>query len=130
MSKKTILLVFVLCLGLVLTGFNSFYSVETEAEAATDPDFFEFDNETGKITYYDQEAGITDVVIPSEINGYAVTRIGEYAFQGKNITSLEIPDSVTEIETYAFSKNKLTSVEIPDSVTKIGEAAFWENKLS
>ena len=80
MSKKITLLIFVLCFGLFLTGFNNFYAAETEAVAVTTPDFFEFDNTTGEITDYNQEAGITDVVIPSEINGYTVTKIGKSAF--------------------------------------------------
>lgn len=80
--------------------------------------------------------------------GNGVTRIGSYAFENTNITSLTIPGSVTAIGDYgvnvnrylaeltlneglrsigkgAFSGNKrLTTVTIPDGVTTIGEEAF------
>lgn len=50
--------------------------------------------------------------------------IGEYAFMGKKITDIKIPDSVTEISKAAFNSCDFTSVTIPNSVTEIGEAAF------
>ena len=44
---------------------------------------------------------------------------------GKEVTSLIIPESVTEIKDYAFyGYTSLTSVSIPNSVTEIGEDAF------
>lgn len=44
-----------------------------------------------------------DVVIPSEIEGYAVTEIGEKAFQNcVNITEVTIPECITKIGSKAF----------------------------
>ena len=44
---------------------------------------------------------------------------------GKEVTSLIIPDDVTSIANYAFSGcSGLTSVAIPNSVTSIGQSAF------
>ena len=41
--------------------------------------------------------------IPSEIEGYPVTAIGERAFYGcYNLKSIDIPDSITSIGEYAF----------------------------
>lgn len=67
-----------------------------------------------------------EIVIPSEIDGLPVKKIGADAFAGywylKNIT---IPDTVTDIGAYAFSDcYDLKSITIPDSVTSIGEYAF------
>lgn len=65
-------------------------------------------------------------IIPSEINGFRVTAIREWAFYGcSDLTSVTIPDSVTEIGPGAFSEcTGLTSVTIPDSVTEIGREVF------
>lgn len=48
-----------------------------------------------------------DVVIPSKIAGYSVTRIGEWAFSfrnGNGLVRVTIPDSVSVIESSAFEK--------------------------
>lgn len=52
------------------------------------------------------------VILPSTINSWPVTKIGEAAFQDNTtITSVTIPDSVTEIGANAFAGcTKLTSV--------------------
>lgn len=46
-----------------------------------------------------------DIIIPSSIDGYEVTRIGSYAFyKCETIISVIIPDSVTRIEDEAFNQ--------------------------
>ncbi len=87
-----------------------------------------------------------DLEIPSEIDGVAVTSIGEYAFYRARYSSIVIPDSVTAIQyeafcdcfsssitigasvetigTYAFNNSEITSITIPDSVTTIYGSAF------
>ena len=44
----------------------------------------------------------TDVVIPSTINGYTITKIGERAFENGYMSSVTIPTSITLVEEYAF----------------------------
>jgi hypothetical protein len=70
-----------------------------------------------------------EVNIPPKIQKLPVTRIGTEAFNGENITSITIPDSVTFIGERAFFNNKLTSVTIPDSVTTVRVRAFAGNQL-
>ena len=53
-----------------------------------------------------------------------VTEIGQTAFAGARLTSLEIPNSVTKIGMKAFHLHHLTSLVIPGSVKEIGESAF------
>lgn len=106
-------------------------------------------DKTCKIADYTGSAA--ELVIPSELDGYTVTRIMNYAFQncdtltsvtvGKGITSIgigafenctslvciTIPDSVTHIEGNAFTGcEALTSIAIPDSVISVGLASFWK----
>lgn len=102
---------------------------------------------TIEITGWDRTA--TEAVIPSEVNGIAVTSIGFFAFSRctellkitipdsvksiddsafyycENLTSVTIPNSVTSIDSEAFRYcHSLTEVNIPDSVTEIGGEVF------
>ncbi len=108
-----------------------------QVDYVTDKECFAFDESTGSITDYLCYSGntndlpvITDVVIPSEIDGIKVTTIGRYAFSNNNLTSVVIPNSVTSIGYSAFKSNNLTSVVIPDSVTSIEIHAFSYNNLT
>ena len=76
------------------------------------------------------------LVIPGEIEGKPVTKIGKEAFKygafgsGKietAITSLELPDTLEEIDNNAFRGNKFASLVFPKSLKIIGEAAFESN---
>ncbi|MBQ3665372.1 MAG: leucine-rich repeat protein, partial [Lachnospiraceae bacterium] len=63
--------------------------------------------------------------IPAEIGGIPVTNIKPYAFNGANIISITIPNSMTRIDSCAFyGLSKLRAVNIPSSVTAIGAYAF------
>ena len=66
------------------------------------------------------------VVIPATIDGLAVVRIGDWAFEGHSeLTSIVIPDGVTEIGNEAFYDcTSLKSITIPDSVVSIRDYAF------
>ena len=104
-------------------------------------------NSEGEIT--DCDTSVTSAVIPSEIDGVKITKIGSYAFEYcinltgvilsdsvtvigdstfhycSSLTSITIPDSVTVIGQNAFSGcSSLTGISIPDSVTEIGQSAF------
>ena len=69
----------------------------------------------------------TKLVIPTTIDGYTVTSIGEEAFlRCTGLTSITIPESVTSIGSSAFSGcTSLASITIPSSVTSIGDSAFY-----
>ena len=82
--------------------------------------YFTYLDDDGEVTimgYYGPE----NAVMPSEIDGMPVTAIYDYAFyRNKDITTMEIPDSVQYIGKGAFSEcTYLTSVKIPDGVTSI-----------
>jgi hypothetical protein len=65
------------------------------------------------------------VTLPSIVNGYTVTAIGDDAFGEDNITSVVIPSTVGSIGPEAFVDCIfLASVTMTNSVTSIGAQAF------
>ncbi|MDR0984388.1 MAG: leucine-rich repeat domain-containing protein, partial [Ruminococcus sp.] len=76
-----------------------------ETEIGDDKDVYEYRSWTSSgvriLSYIGTE---TDIVIPSELDGYSVVSIATDAFYGlTELKSVVIPDSVTEIDYYAFS---------------------------
>jgi hypothetical protein len=82
------------------------------------------DGSTAAITGYTGRA--KKVIIPAEIEGKPVRKIGAQVFQVKDtITEVVIPNGVTSIGFSAFSScGSLTSITIPNGVTEIGGSAF------
>ena len=89
---------------------------------------WERDNLGVTITSYTGSGGV--VTIPSSINGIPVIAIGDNAFNGSNLSSISIPNSVITIGVFAFGGNELMTISIPNSVTYIGEGAFIFNQLT
>ncbi len=79
----------------------------------------------GTITKYNGKDAI--VVIPSSINGQAVTKIGEKAFYNNDyILSVTIPGGVTEVGANAFYDcDNIMTWYIPASLKVIGYRAFY-----
>ena len=91
-----------------------------------------FSNEEGVLKMGDNQSpdkfdDPTDLVLPSEVGGEAVTTIASGAFSdSSNLTSVVIPNTVTNIGDGAFYNNaNLKSVTIPNSVKSIGSGAFY-----
>ena len=130
--KKIIsaLLVAVMVSGVLASGIsNEILLIEANAEETTvfTEGFYTYNVENGEATITDVDTSISgDVVIPSALGGYPVTKIGGEAFyRNKNLTSIIIPDGVTTIGGYAFNNcSFLANITIPDSVVSIGNSAF------
>lgn len=76
--------------------------------------------------YSCEETASGDIIIPSTINGYPVTRIGQFAFADcKKITSVTISSGISEIGYFAFqSCTALKSVSLPESIVSVLEFSF------
>ena len=83
-----------------------------------------FDPDTGTIIDCDPE--VTSALIPAQIDGVAVTAIGDGAFTYCfDLTYVSIPEGVTSIGYGTFDCcYELETVVIPQSVTYIGDYAF------
>lgn len=125
MYKTTLLI-----LAMLLPFFASAHDFEVDGI------YYNINGNEATVTYQgsyptesDEYSG--DVVIPSTVsyNGttYRVTAIGQSAFQEcRNLTSIEIPNTVTTIGNYSFERcYSLRDIDIPNSVTTIGGAAFY-----
>lgn len=74
----------------------------------------------------------TEIVIPSEIDGYTVTAVGEkdYYYESfipakVNVKKVILPETLKQINDNAFRDlSTLEEINIPDSVTHIGTCAF------
>ena len=105
---------------------------------------------TSGTRYYESEESLTYMMalkIPNSINGFAVTKIGDHAFDGcKAVTIIGISPSVQEIGDYAFNgcsalrtinRNDYIPWEVeegkitlPTGITKVGYHAFEGLKAS
>ncbi|MBE6553138.1 MAG: hypothetical protein E7666_02230 [Ruminococcaceae bacterium] len=79
--------------------------------------------------FYKDHASTVAVVVPASINvngqSYAVTGIGEGAFEGAGINRVTLSDGITEIGANAFKGcSELISVNLGTTLTEIGAGAF------
>lgn len=71
-------------------------------------------------------ASVTDIIFPASLRS-----IGDYAFSGTTITSLNIPSGMKSVGKGSFSNCKyLKSIILPDSLERIGDAAFSDCPVS
>ncbi|MBO4584399.1 MAG: leucine-rich repeat protein [Clostridia bacterium] len=101
---------------------------------ATAADGFLYSINNGEVTITKCISGRRDVVIPSEIDGYPVTKIGSYAFYsyGTNVMHMKVtlPDTLKEIGSYAFYNCwSLREIKFPAGLEKIDQYAFNRCRL-
>ena len=83
-----------------------------------------------EVTYNDSVKLRGEVVIPATIvhDGitYHVTCIGDDAFRGCPVTSIDIPEGVTKIDDWAFNGcSRLEYIEFPNSLVSLGKWVFY-----
>ena len=86
---------------------------------------YTYDTVTQEATITGYSGASNNVTIPSSINGYTVTKIGDKAFFRKAVSTVSIPQTVTSIGKRAFLRTSLQSLSLPSGVTTVSEAAFY-----
>ena len=136
MKKQVVLMIVSLILVLVvLTGVLPVISVAADnsvladvgaGQIYADYDGFEYEIIGDEIVITAYVGTEVNVSIPSQINGYSVTGIGDYAFYCcREIENIIIPDCVKTIGFSAFEEcNSLISINIPSGVTFISWSLF------
>lgn len=81
-----------------------------------------------KVTITGMEEPVSELIIPAQIQGMPVDKIGDGAFyRCESLTTLKIPGSVKVIEEFAFGHcEKLQRVVFEDGLKSIGNYAFLE----
>ncbi len=75
------------------------------------------------VTGYTGEA--ENLILPDEINGVVICRIGEEAFlNNETIRSIRLPGNLERIDSRAFMGSQIETVILPDSVSYLGGLAF------
>lgn len=105
---------------IVITMLFCFMTAVHAADNYFELNGFTFDiNSEGKATIYDYTGSDTDVAIPNTLLKAPVIAIGDYAFYGKEITSVSF-DAATQLSsigTYSFyGCGSLSEVSIPSGV--------------
>ena len=136
--------------GIIILNIFCDLGITVSAKTSGDYEYSITDNNAVITVYY---GSATELIIPSQLDGYAVTSIGSSAFEYctslnsitipnsvtsigesafyecSSLNSVTIGNSVTSIGDNAFSCTSLKSVTIPNSVTSIGESAFYRTSL-
>ncbi|MCH5317266.1 MAG: leucine-rich repeat protein [Eubacterium sp.] len=109
---------------MILLSSLPFAGVTAFAAKSGDFEYRVLDDGTAEITGYNGYG--FDITIPSELDGYTVTSIGDYAFYScYSIESIIIPNTVKRIGYEAFYFcTELTDVTMPDKLKSIGKEAF------
>lgn len=87
----------------------------------------EYEVEGGFVTITDCDTAVTDVVIPSLIEGLPVKIIGSYAFSDcVAMTNVTLPSGVSRLDDGAFNRcESLLEISLPNTVTNLGDHAFY-----
>ena len=100
-----------------VTGISDNTAITAKADLKYNYGCFEYINYGDYIEISGCDDYVTDVVIPSEIDGVPVTSIGDSTFSNcSSLTLIEIPNSVTNIGTDSvISCSSLTSINVSEN---------------
>ncbi len=144
MKKTRLLFTFIMCTLLTATLFTVSAAAEGEEQKvytkAAFGNIFEYTVENGEATIVGATIEKGDMIIPSELGGYPVKKIGDKAFNDEyKIKSIFIQNGIEEIGREAFASDddrdddvriSVKSLTLPDTLKKIGYSAFFYLNLN
>uniref|UniRef100_UPI0035636252 leucine-rich repeat protein n=1 Tax=Labilibaculum sp. TaxID=2060723 RepID=UPI0035636252 len=71
-----------------------------------------------------------NITIPEVLDEQTIIGLGSGLFLGKDLTAIDLPQTLTSIDDYVFYFCMLTSIDLPTDLTSIGQYAFAANNLS
>lgn len=77
-----------------------------------------------EVTITSINKSLSELTIPSKIEGYPVTQIGASACKNGKLTKLSLPNTLLSIGESSFEDNYITEIDIPSSVKYIYDRAF------
>ena len=93
------------------------------SQISNDFSFDVMEDETVVITGY--HGTKTALSIPSSINGYTVTAIGDFAFaENETVLTITIPETVQSIGEFAFANSAIMTISGGNGVVSLGESCF------
>ncbi len=121
--KKSISLALAL---LMLLSVFTVVPLSASAETYTSGDWEYQLLDSGTLEIKGYNGSETELIVPGEIDGKKVTRIGNNAFENReNITSITLPNGIEEIGSEAFQEcSKLNNITLPETVKTIGDRSF------
>nr|WP_296076080.1 leucine-rich repeat domain-containing protein [uncultured Ruminococcus sp.] len=117
--KKLLALLLTLIMAVSVVSIVPTVSAEETVYTSGDFQYVKLNDKNIKITRYIGEG--LDVVIPSKLDNYTVTRVGENLFYyNREVTSVSFPDSIKKLEQYALNgARKIKKVTFGKYVTEI-----------
>jgi len=114
-----ILVLLLICICLYSKNMVPVYAEET---LQTEDGIYYEVTEQNTIRITGAKASLSEIQIPAQIDGIAVTQIGDYAFlDHTRLQAIVLPDSVREIGNYAFLNcSRLESIQIPVTLQNVG----------
>ncbi len=131
-----LVIVSIACIVFAFKAYDIFPFVEettttTTTQPTTIPEYktlFEYEINGGNAIITKYIGSDSSVIIPNEIEGKKVTKIGDMAFhQSIVVQTVTFQSSVIEIGAQAFAScSKLSSVILTDNLRSIGDQAFYD----
>ena len=119
------LVVCLLALALVLACAGIAAAEDPEVFTSGEYEYVVLEDGTAEIAGF---TGNGDFVIPSELDGYTVSSVGNHALDGySGMNGIVFPETPVHIGDGAFANQSLTKISIPESVVSVGNNPFSSN---